>query len=480
MNVIASLPLLIISCAAGLALMLGLVPHGWTRRVGANVAAGVGIVAALVACVVQWGDRTIGYHGNVYSDRFSLLIQILVLVSAGATIMLSVREPAAVDRRGEYAALILLSTAGMMLTATAGDIIVIFLGIELLSVSLYILCALEVWRNRSLESGLKYLISGAVGAAILLYGLTLLYGATGHTNLGEIGKALFTRSLTTDPMVLGAMALIIGGLAFKASAAPFHMWAPDVYEGAPTPVTAFMATATKVAALAAFLRILFGTLPAGSHDWRIAVGVVAAASIVIGNIAALRQNNIKRLLAYSGVAQAGYLLIGVASGLLDGAQATLYYLAAYVAMTLAVFAVVIIRERETEKGDELAAFAGMGRTRPVLGIAATVGLLSLAGFPPLSGFLGKLFIFKAAVDEGLVWLAVIGALGSVVSLGYYLRLAGLMWFAEPDESGRKIASRPTPNGLVAVTAAVVVVALAIGAGPMLEICRSAAESLLAP
>jgi NADH-quinone oxidoreductase subunit N len=367
-----------------------------------------------------------------------------------------------------------------MLVGSVGDLITVFLGIEILSVSLYVLCALEVWRERSLESGLKYLIAGAVGAAILLYGLTLLFGATGTTNLSEIGDALRGTSLTDEPLVIAAMALIAGGLAFKASAAPFHMWTPDVYEGAPTTVTAFMATATKAAAFAAFLRIFSGVMPDLQPDWSVAIGAIAVASLVVGNIAALVQSNMKRLLAYSSVAQAGYLLIGVASGTIQGAEATLYYLLAYGAMTIAAFAVVVIREREVEDGDSVAALTGYGRSRPVVGVVMTVAMLSLAGFPPLSGFIGKFLLFGSAVEADMTWLAVAGAVGAMISLGYYLRVVWVMW-APPLAGGpRRVLAIPGPVGLATVGSAVAVIALSLLASPVLDVCRGAAESLLAP
>ena len=265
-----------------------------------------------------------------------------------------------------------------------------------------------------------------------------------------------------------------------ASAAPFHMWTPDVYEGAPTPITAFMATATKVAAFAAFLRIFVGTLPDGRDDWRVIIAIVAAASILIGNIAALRQQNVKRILAYSGVAQAGYLLIGVAAGSVVGTRATLYYLIAYVAMTLGVFAIVIHREREVENGDDIEAFRGYGRDRPAMGIAATICLLSLAGFPPLSGFVGKFLLFGAAVDHDLTWLAVVGAIGSVISLGYYLRLVAVMWMDDPKRTESRRLPVPGAVGLVAVSCAVVVVGLALAAAGVLDASSGAAETLISP
>jgi NADH-quinone oxidoreductase subunit N len=364
LNVVASTPVLITAGTATLAMTAGLLPGRAVRRHGPALLGIAGIVAAAVMSIVLWGDRQEAFGGGLRADRFAMLLNLLFLSAALLTILLAWREPAAVDRRGEYVMLLLVSVTGMMLVAGAGDLITIFLGIEILSISLYVLCALEVWRERSLESGLKYLIAGAVGAAILLYGLTLLFGATGTTSLGAIGEQLDGTRFTGEPLVVAAMALIASGLAFKASAAPFHMWTPDVYEGAPTTITAFMSTAVKAAALAAFLRVFAGMMPDIQPDWSVAIAVLAVASIVVGNVAALAQSDMKRLLAYSSIAQAGYLLIGVAAGSIDGAEAVLYYLLAYAAMTIAAFAVVIIREREVEDGETLAALAGYGRARP--------------------------------------------------------------------------------------------------------------------
>ncbi|MEQ8833946.1 MAG: NADH-quinone oxidoreductase subunit N [Miltoncostaeaceae bacterium] len=481
LNVYASTPLLITSGAAVLATTIGLVKPGPVRRHGPAVLSLAGIVAAIVMSVILWGDRVEAFNGGLRADRFAMMFNIIFLVLAGATILMASREPAAVDRRGEYAGLILIATTGMMLVAGAGDLISIFLGIEILSVALYVLCALAVWREGSLESGLKYLIAGAVGGAVLLYGLALLFGATGSTALAEIGPALAGTSLVDEPMILGAMVLIGAGLAFKASAAPFHMWAPDVYQGAPTTVTAFMATATKAAAFAAFLRLFSGLIPDMQPDWGILLAVLAVASIVVGNLAALVQTSMTRMLAYSSVAQAGYLLIGVATGTLQGAEALIYYLLAYGVMTMAAFAVVIIREREVEDGDTIASLTGYGRARPVLGAVLTLAMLSLAGFPPLSGFVGKFMLFGSAVESDMAWLAVVGALGSVVSLGYYLRVVTVTWLnGDPGVPPRRMLAVVGPTGIVAVTLAVAIVALGIFAAPMIDLSGAAAESLIAP
>lgn len=481
LNVTASTPLLITAGAAVLATSAGLLPAGPLRRNLPNLIGLAGIAAAIVMSVILWGDRVESFGGALRTDRFSLIFNVIFLTMAAATLALGWRDSAAVDRRGEYAGLILTATAGMMLVVGAGDLIGIFLGIEILSVALYVLCALEIWRERSLQSGLKYLIAGAVGASVLLYGMALLFGATGSVRLSEIGEHLTQAQFTGEPLVLAAMVLIGAGLAFKASAAPFHMWAPDVYQGAPTTVTAFMATATKAAAFAAFLRIFSGLMPDLQADWGVMLAIVAALSIVVGNVAALVQKDLKRMLAYSSVAQAGYLLIGVAVGSLNGAEAVIYYLLAYGAMTMAAFAVVIIREREVEDGDTIGSLTGYARSRPLLGVVMTLAMLSLAGFPPLSGFIGKFLLFGAAVDGDLLWLAIVGAVGSVISLGYYLRVVTVIWLEGDDSSPpRKMLPVPGAAGIATITSGVAIVALALAASPVLDLCRGAAQALLAP
>lgn len=482
MNAVAGLPLYIMSAAAVVALVLSVVPlKGMLRRLP-EVTGVVGILLTLIMTVALWGDRQEAFHGNIRADRLGLLLTWVIMLSALGTLALSWREPAATGRRGEYTALVLLAATGMMLVVTSGDLIVLFLGIELLSVSLYVLCAIEAWRERSLEAGLKYLITGAIGTAVLIYGFALLYGMTGTTSLGGIGERLSEAGpLTSQPLLVAAIALIVVGLGFKASAVPFHMWTPDVYEGAPTPITAFMATGTKAAAMGAFVLVFTGATQGAAPDWRVLIGAIAAITMVVGNVGALVQTSITRMLAYSGIAQAGYLLIGVAVGTLTGAEALLYYLIAYLVMTMAAFAVVVIREREVEDGDSISSFTGYGRRRPWVGLVMTIAMLSLAGFPPLSGFIGKFLLFGAAVDADMTWLAIVGAVASAVSVVYYLRVAVVMWSPAPDAARPEKALRvPGAVAGVAITCGVAVVGLAIWASPVLDLCRGAAETLLSP
>ncbi len=340
------------------------------------------------------------------------------------------------------------SIGGMFLLASAQNTVLVFLGLELLSIPLYVLCATGYSKRgqhqeRSLESGLKYLIIGSVGSATLLYGLALIYGATGATDFSSIASALSTGNLATDPLTLTGIALCVAGLCFKASVAPFHQWTPDVYEGAPTPVTAFMAVATKVAALGVFLRLFDVAFINAQTSWAPAVAALATITILVGNVGALGQSSLKRMLAYSSVAQAGYMLAGVVVASKLGVQATVFYLAVYVAMNMASFAVIVARERETTLGDSVDAVAGLGRDRPWLAWPMTISLLGLAGIPATAGFIGKFYLIDAAVSGGYTWLGVAIVVGSMISLGYYLPVIAAMWMREaPAGAGQPLLAPP--------------------------------------
>ncbi|MBW3652430.1 MAG: NADH-quinone oxidoreductase subunit N, partial [Actinobacteria bacterium] len=378
----------------------------------------------------------------------TLAVTVICALAGALTVLLSLRSDAVREAgAGEYFSLLLGSVAGMVILAGAEDFVALFIGLELLSIPLYVLCATEMRRATSLEAGLKYLIVGSLGSAVFLYGLALIYGATGSTDFSGIASALGgDGELVTDPLLLTGIALTVVGLAFKASVAPFHQWTPDVYEGAPTPITAFMAVATKAAAFGVMLRLFDVALIDAAIDWAPPLAALAAVTIVVGNVGALGQSSLKRLLAYSSVAQAGYMLAGVVVATRLGLQATVFYIAVYLVMNLAAFAVIVARERETPLGDEIASLNGIGATRPLLAWPMTIAMLALAGFPATAGFIGKFYLIEASVNGGYTWLAVFIVVGSMISLAYYLKVIAAIWMTPSEaEAGGDVAPAPLPG-----------------------------------
>ena len=396
----------------------------------------IGALGAMAGLSIwQWDEGKDVISAALRVDTFAMYLNLLFAVAGVAAVLLSLRAAAPRESaHGEYYAMLLFSIGGMATLVGAQNTVTLFLGFELLSIPLYVLCATEMRRATSLESGLKYLVIGSVGSAALVYGLALLYGATGSTDFGGMAEALRAspnvleeNELVTDSLLLAGVALVIVGLAFKASVAPFHQWTPDVYEGAPTPITAFMAVATKAAAFGVLLRMMDVALLPAVDSWSPVLAALAAISIVVGNVGALGQSSLKRLLAWSSVAQAGYLLAGVVVATQLGVRATLFYLAVYLVMNLAAFAVVLARERETELGDHIDALEGIGWSRPWLAWPLTIAMLSLAGIPATGGFIGKIALIGATVDGGWTWLGILIVLGSAASLAYYLRVIAVMW-----------------------------------------------------
>jgi len=435
-------PLLALLGGAIVVLLVGLSGRTVVREQLVPALSLLALAAAAALSVWQWDAGKSIVAGALRVDDLALVLNLVFIAGAVGAVALSWRGVAPRESaHGEYHALLLTSVAGMAVLVAAQNTVSLFLGIELLSIPLYVLCATEMRRASSLESGLKYLVIGSVGSATLLYGLALLYGATGSTDYGAISTALSVGSLATDPLALTGIGLVVVGLAFKASVAPFHQWTPDVYEGAPTPVTAFMAVATKAAALGVFLRFFDVALINAQVSWAPVLAVLAAVTIAVGNVGALGQSSLKRMLAYSSVAQAGYMLAGVVVSTRLGVQATLFYLAVYVFMNLAAFGVVVARERDTGLGDDISAIAGLGARRPWLAGSMTVAMLSLAGIPATSGFIGKIYLIDAAVNGGYAWLGVAIVIGSMVSLGYYLRVVAAMWMA-PAEGRLGTGRRP--------------------------------------
>ncbi len=370
--------------------------------------------------------------GALRFDQLALVLDWVFAVSAIAAVLMSWGGRAPEEAgHGEYHALLVFSVLGMAVLVSAQNLVSLFLGLELLSIPLYVLCASEHRREGSLESGLKYLVIGSVGSATLVYGLALVYGATGATDFSHIASAVsgshLTGGMLGDPLLLTGVALVVVGFAFKASVAPFHQWTPDVYEGAPTPITAFMATATKAAALGVFLRFFDVAVIGEQNTWAPMLAALATVTIIVGNIGALGQSSLKRMLGYSGVAQAGYMLGGVVVGNRLGIDATVLYILVYLGMNLAAFAVVAVVEREDARGDDISALSGLGARSPALAWAMTIAMLSLAGIPGTAGFIGKFQLIHALVHGDYLWLAIVLVVGSMISLGYYLRVVAAVW-----------------------------------------------------
>jgi NADH-quinone oxidoreductase subunit N len=393
----------------------------------------LGATAGLL--IWHWNERLDLLNGALRLDDLAISISLIAILTAAFCVLLSVREPATEEAgSGEYHALLLGSVLGMTLLAQAQNLVTFFVAIETLSIPLYILCATNLRREGSLESGLKYLIVGSIGSATLLYGMAFLYGGTGSTGFAGIAAGIAHNGLLGDPLVLIGIAMAAVGLAFKTSIAPFHQWTPDVYQGAPTPITSFMAVATKAAAFAVFLRFFDVALGPQVDDWQPALATLAAISIVVGNLGALGQDSLKRLLGYSGVAQAGYMLGGVVVASESGISSLVFYLAAYAFMNLAAFAVIVARERETPYGDDIRAVRGLGAEQPLLAWPLTIAMLALAGLPATAGFIGKLYLIEALVEGDYTWLAVFIAVGTMISLAYYLRVVAAMWMRPGAES----------------------------------------------
>ncbi len=426
-------PLVALAGGACIVLMIGLARSRFVRTQAVPTLALVTLAVTAGLGVWQWDTDTTIIEGALAIDDLTLMLTMVFVVGGAAAVLLSWRERAALEAgEGEYYALLLTSVLGMVVLVAANDLVILFLGFELLSIPLYVLCATRMRREASLESGLKYLIIGSVGSATLLYGLALLYGASGGTSFDAIGKA--AGEVGGDVLFLTGIALVVAGLAFKASVAPFHQWTPDVYEGAPTPITGFMAVATKAAALGVILRLFDTALIDTTTTWGPAFATLAVITIVVGNVGAIGQSSLKRLLAYSSVAQAGYMLAGVVVSTRLGVQATVFYLAVYVVMNLAAFAVITAREREAGVDDDISGLYGLGAERPWLAWPMTIAMLALAGFPATAGFFGKLYLIRAAVDNNYTWLGIVIVVGSAVSLAYYLRVVAAVWMRAPAET----------------------------------------------
>ncbi|MFH1538900.1 MAG: NADH-quinone oxidoreductase subunit N [bacterium] len=379
-----------------------------------------------------WGASATAFGGMLIVDNFSLFFNLIFLSACGLTVLMSVRYLKAEEiNLGEYYVLLLVATLGMMIMAAAGNLLIVFLGIETLSISLYVLAGMNRKRMVSGEAALKYLLLGAFATGFLLYGMALIYGATGTIDLKELAQRL-AGAEETEPLLLVGMVLMMAGFAFKASLVPFHFWAPDVYQGAPTPATAFMATGGKAAAFAVFFRVFTTALPELQAHWGPVLWALAILTMTVANVTALWQENVKRMLAYSSVAHAGYLLIAVLAGGEWGRASLIFYLAAYTLMNIGAFGVLTALSRKGNANETLDDIRGLGFRRPALAAAMALFMLSLGGIPPTAGFLAKLYVFAAGVREGLLPLVIIAVVNAVISIYYYLRVVVFMYMREPE------------------------------------------------
>ena len=472
----ALLPTLIVLGAGVVVLLLDLVPPRRTKEHLGGVAL-AGVVAALLAAIAQWGRGARAFRDMVLLDDYALFLHVVICYAAALAVLLSIDYL----RRngiesGEYYALVLMSTSGMLFLASAGDLLVVFLGIELMSLPLYVLAGLFKTRLAAGEASMKYFLLGAFATAFLLYGIALIFGATGATNFDRIAAAAAARP--SDPLITVGLGLLLVGFGFKISSVPFHMWAPDVYEGAPTSITALIATGSKAAAMGALLRVLLVALKSAQPDWTPVLWAVAAVTMTAGNVVAIAQSNLKRMLAYSSVAHVGYMLMGLVAGGVSGAGAVLYYLLAYTFTTIGAFGVILMLvERAGEEAVDVGGYAGLARRHPLLAATLSLFLLSLIGIPPLAGFVGKFYLFGAAVRAGYVWLTVVAVLNSAIAAYYYLRVIVYMYMRESDATAARLS--PTFAGTLAlVIAAVGIVLLGVAPAPFVDLAQAAVAPLM--
>ncbi len=429
------LPELVLALGTMVLLMIGAMA-GERSAAAVNGLSVIVLIAAAAAIVTLPPGRYVLFGGSFVVDDYARFLKLLALTgSAGALILSLDYLKLEQQQKFEYGALFLLATLGMLMLISAADLIALYLGLELMSLSLYVVAAYERENARSTEAGLKYFVLGALSSGMLLYGASLIYGFTGTVSFVGIAKA--TAHGAGIGLIFGLVFLFVG-FCFKISAVPFHMWTPDVYEGAPTPVTAFFAAAPKVAGIAIFMRATVMAFPGITHEWQQIVVFVSIASMALGAFAAIGQRNIKRLMAYSSIGHMGYALVGLAAGTAQGVQGVLIYMTIYVAMTLGTFAVILSMRRDGKLVEQISDLAGLSRTHPTMAFVLAMLLFSLAGIPPLAGFFAKFYVFLAAINAGLYALAVIGVLTSVVGAYYYLAIVKLMYFDEPVASFQRM------------------------------------------
>jgi NADH-quinone oxidoreductase subunit N len=473
MNWLTALPEIALALAAMAVLLAGVFAPPKTSFVLASMLSLGGLL--ITAGLVIIAPQGIGYGGLFIADAFSRFIQVLILAGSALAIILSLdfnRQEEGLARF-EFPVLILFATVGMMIMVAATNLMTLYLGLELQSLALYVIASFARDSLRSAEAGLKYFVLGSLSSGLLLYGISLTYGFSGSMDFGHIEQALLSGTPSVG-LVIG-MVFVISGLVFKMAAAPFHMWSPDVYEGAPSSVTALLGSAPKIAAVALLVRVLIGPFGHLLPQWQLLVEVISIASMVLGSLAPILQTNIKRLMAYSSIGHVGYALMGLAAGTASGTSGTLIYLATYIFMTLGTFGVILAMRRQGRSVEKISDLAGLGRNDGGLALAMSIFMLSLAGVPPLSGFFGKLYVFLAAIQSGLWTLAVIGVLTSIVGAYYYLRIIKVMYFDAP----LSVFDRRSPSlSFVVAASGIVTLFFILVAGPLTAAAQAAASALL--
>jgi NADH-quinone oxidoreductase subunit N len=446
--------------AAGIAAMMAEAFRDPGERMPIGGLGAVGLLGAAIATWLLW-DRNAVSFGVVSADKFGLFVTAILIVVG--LLSLAISGPT-IERerlpRGEYYALMLFAIAGMMLMATATDLLVIFLALEVLSLAVYVLTGIRRDSQKGTEAALKYFLLGALSSAFFLYGIAFTYGLTGNTRLDRISGLLATQAMAPTPMLLLAVGLVLVGFAFKVSAVPFHMWTPDAYEGAPPAVTAFMSTGVKAAAFAAFVRVFLSAFEPLRGSWSEVLWVVAAATMVVGTVVGVAQTNVKRMLAYSSIAHGGYLLVALVAANDVGKASVLFYLLTYAVTNLGAFGVIALLDNADRPNDEVRDYAGLWNHHPALAALMTVFLLSLGGFPPMAGFIAKWYVFSAAVKAGDNVLAIIGVLTSVVSVFFYLRIVVMMYMT-PSDTPARFPAVPRMAGAALIVSAILVFYLGI-------------------
>jgi len=481
-NIAPALPEIFLALAGMALLMLGVfqkavTPDGVVRA--SRLTSGLGVVSLALALVLVFtvsGGKLVTFEGLFVTDPFATFVKVLILIASAMSLILAqnwLEHQGA--HRFEFAILVMFATLGMMMMVSANNLLSLYMGLELQSLSLYVLAAFHRDDTRSTEAGLKYFVLGALASGFLLYGSSLVYGFTGTTDFDVIASTVAAQEHTSMGLVIG-LVFVMAGLAFKVSAVPFHMWTPDVYEGAPTPVTAFFAVAPKVAAIALFLRVMVGPFGGMAAEWQQVVVIISILSMSLGAFAAIAQMNIKRMMAYSSIGHVGYALIGLAVGNEAGVTGVLVYLSIYVFMNVGAFACIMAMRRGGRMVENINELGGLAKTHPAMAAALTIFMFSMAGIPPLAGFMGKFYIFMAAIEAQLYTLAIIGVLTSVVSAYYYIRIIKIMYF---DEPGIEPLESPLPRaitGVVAVTSMFILLFFFIPA-PLINWAGAAASSL---